>query len=60
MSMGDVAIQLAISLVEVVVYVVEHSFGLSEAKAKKIVDVIALIFLGVVIFGLLYITFKYS
>ena len=60
MSLGEVAIQVVISLLEVVVYVVEHSFGLSEAKAKRITNVIAWIFLGIVIFGLFYITFKYS
>ena len=35
-------------------------FGMPELKAKRIVGVIASILLGILIFGLFYITFKYS
>ena len=60
MSIGDVAIQLAISLVEVVVNVVVNSFGLPEVKAQRIVNIIGLVLGGIIVIGLIYITFKYS
>ena len=60
MSIGEAVLQTIAGLIELVVQVAVRSFGLPEDKVKKLERIVgwSLVLAGV--FGLFYLTLKYS